>query len=120
MKQIITFAVLFVSSATSFCQQSYQCLFTDSLGFADYDIQIAMLKKSLIEKGLTDEMTDAYIAKVFPDINSFWVTTERNVSSYPDSAIIILDYTTLKRANPGAFTQLLIPYTKLKIAENTL
>lgn len=120
MKAIFIFLFFFALSGSLKSQQIFQCLFTDSLGFADYDIQIAMLKKSLIEKGLTDEMTDAYIAKAFPDINSFWVTTERNVSSYPDSAIIILDYTTLKSANPGAFTQLLIPYTKLKIAENTL
>lgn len=120
MRTIFICLVFFPLSGSLKSQQIFQGLYTDSLGVADYDVQIAMLKKSLIEKGLTDEMADAYVAKVFPDINSFWVTAERNVSSYPDSAIIILDYTTLKRSNPGAFTQLLIPYTKLKIAENTL
>lgn len=120
MRIILIYFVFFPFSGSLKSQQIYQCFYSDSLGIADYDVQIAMLKKSLIEKELTSEMTDAYIAKTFPDKNSFCVTAGRNVFSYSDSTVITLDYSTLKRMNSGTSAQLLIPYTKLKISENTL
>jgi hypothetical protein len=90
MKHTLILPLLFLS-LTSYSQK-YLCRFTDSLGISNYSEQTASMKKSLREKGLPEEVIDAFIQKSFSSESDFLQIKSREISTRFDSTCVTLNY----------------------------